>query len=272
MTPPPIRPSLPLLILGGLLLLGGLAATGHARSRPAKGIPLAFEFNHEAYRDRQRQRDWPRWVTVMLTVRNPAKRRPLFMYGRNESGTLTLSFDDMGGLADGFEVRADGDAVIRVNQYSATRALDVDDYSAADWVRADPMPEVRVVITALEGFADQNQGMKALLDPNRKSDARSRDQRRAVYAATMRGEIRVHEARAPFEVPVQVTLGERVDHYTLTLEATMAVKGADLGLTGGDAGETLSLRLLTTAFAAFPQTQRAPTIDSLDMDMDLGLD
>lgn len=272
MTAAPLR--MPVLFALGLVLLGSLVGIAHAHTGNTAAVRLAFEYNHEEYRDRKTQRDWPRWVTVLLTVRNPQKRRPLYLYGRNESGTLTLSFDDMAGLSDGYNVHVKGEAVIAVNRYSATRALDVEDFAAADWLRADPNPTIRIRITSFDNFEDKNQGMAELLSPTRKSDPRSREKRRAIYTATMHGEIQVDDTRAPFQTPVELTIRESETYYSLSLEGTIDVKGATLGLTGGDAEETLSLRLLSTAFSAFPKTQRAPTLDSMDMDMnmDLGLD
>lgn len=263
-------------ILCGLLLgVGGWAWHAHAAGGRAPGATtLRFEYDATTYRDRAANRDWPRWVTVAAVIRNEAKRRPLFLYGRNHEGTLAVTFDDMAGLEDGLRVSVTGTAVIRADRYSATRALDVDDFAAADWVRADPMPPVFLAVTALENLKVDGDGMKPLLAENRPSDARARARRRATYTGTLVGEVRVGDAVAPVRAPVTLTFGEAADHYGMTLVSRIAVRGADVGLGGADADRTLTMDWRSTAFAPFPSSQRAPTLETMemDMDMDLGLD
>ena len=252
---------------------GGAAAPGVPLQRQlTEGVKYVFE---PVVGERRITHD-----TAVLTLRNRAKLRPLFVTGRGQAGSLEVVFEDVGdmqGLVDSGDVaelldygKTRGKARIAFEEYSASLP-DADRTAGADWVKADAPPELVLTIKAVRGWAPQTPKPEG-------GDGADEEGASRRYGVKIQATLAAGERTAAIEAPGEATLaapgaGKGGEAGRMILRGTFTFQGADLGLTGGDAGEmagtfeAVGLRAYAPAEAEeLGEAMSVPSLDEMDED------
>lgn len=260
---------LPILLAGGMMLTASTLSAGDAE--------LKFEFDAKKYGQRHGNSSikWPRYCTVLMKVSNDSKPRPLYAYGRNVSGVMGLSLDNVGGLDNRYKISTKGQAKVLVDRYSVTRALDAPSIAATDWVEADPHPGIVLSIDKLTDWKPRDRHLKELLSTSGAWTEEKMKSLRPKFDVKLAGSLNNGKKSAPFTAPATVMLGQGRGYFFMTIDVKVSIKGDRLGLSGSDRKENLTLFFTTTTYSLPPQSLAPPgagdirEAPTLDMDLDL---
>jgi hypothetical protein len=209
--------------------LSPAARAGHAGPPPPTKLPnlLATDYTFS--------RNFPRYTTSYVALRNPKKLRPLFISGRGNDGMLyfrPLEMDRLGKIAQevdmdnlaGLAEVATGRGVVSVqlDNYSHS-ASDQERTVGTDWLLKDPRPPLILEIQSLVKWGIQD----------------TKQAGRVVYRAEMRGALKAGGRSVPLAQEATVTVIEATveSEPMVVVRWKFAFQGAELGLTGDDAGE-----------------------------------
>jgi hypothetical protein len=218
---------------------------------------MNFSFNRPEYRTQ----GFPGWCCSYMTFRNEKKRRPLFVYGWATGGVVTVTFDNKSGLLEDFKVASVGTGTVDVSNYACTRAEDWVDYTCAEWVNQEPMPTVQVSVKAIRGWKEQNQIIKAFLNPDRGAlKKRDLETFRPEYGAQVDMVLSAAgRTLAVTNLPCKFTFGDHEKYWNVKFTLRFNFQGADLGLTGDDAGE-IAAKFVSESFSALPKEYKPPDL------------
>lgn len=234
-------------------LLLVLAATALAE-------PIVLDFQYEAYK--HRSMDFPTHCVSYMVFENAKKTRPLYLWGKQRRGTLSLKFDDEEAL--GLEPEVKGSAQVYFT-HTTTVLGDWQTFACSSWLKAKRKPRVYVTLTNVRNVTAEAGVMKRFF-----VKIRERDVMVAYMATLKKGKqkpvppVRGTKFKAIGDIEIKVsTKTTTVKNVPITLdlsgseiwqinyEGTLRIKGADLGLEGDDAGE-LSVHVNGGAFCGIP--------------------
>lgn len=183
--------------------------------RPPEGVPVAYDF---------------RRPLSMLTFRNPKKLRPLYVCGASGEGDLTVKLAELkalGSFADTGQEMADLlDAIVvkgsfagRAYWFSACR-FGAKDYTCADWVVTPKPPDIKVAVAEAYDWQPVKDRQGNL----------SKD----TFDVKLKLVFRVGEASAAYSLPAVASF---TAPNGLRFSGGFTMRGADMKLTGDDAGE-----------------------------------
>jgi hypothetical protein len=238
-------------------------------------VTLNFKYDSSTYKRKRRSKakhNWPGWTTVFVIVRSDKKPRPLYLYGHNEKGNLQITFDDTMRL-QGYDVSSKGSSEIVLDSYSVTRSLATPRYAGADWIAADPHPELKITFDDFYQWDAKNRDIEQMLALDRRSDEETAEKIKPKYEVMCRGNVLVNGHKAPFTVKSTVTFSEHsgneskmTPRWNMYLQGTIEMKGRKLGLTGKDADANITLKFRTESYSELPKEHQAPK-DLKDMPM-----
>ncbi|MFP4354943.1 MAG: hypothetical protein ACLFUJ_07430 [Phycisphaerae bacterium] len=225
-----------------ICLLVGLAipaVLADLEGRPPAGVKVTYNY------DRRN----PGWCSFRLTLRNETKPRPLFIAGRNESGTMTVKFPSMEGVEE-FEgvsgisdlvgtVETQSTAVIDAGQWSANW-IGAEQFVGTAWLNQQQRPEMKVRIVDVT-------------DWQQKTDEKRRPLDRDLFEAKMVFELHVGDKKIRLTRPVTARFrapSSRGGKYAVRFSTDFSFQGSQLGLTGRDAG-TIDAKMVIEGFSTF---------------------
>lgn len=203
-----------------------------------------------------RAQKFPRHVTTIAILRQEGKARPLFLYGRNQSGTLRLTLDDAQGTSAEVTVSASGKAKVELNRYSITPALDAPFTVGAPWLNMDPLPPLTLTIEQLTDWK-QIEGDPAPLirpDPSARKSKKKKKAPFATFETQASLQIDVAESTQTVTMPLTVRIENRGAYYTITLTGQHSIPAKSLGLDG----PPIRFFWTTSAYSPPPRAQSAP--------------
>lgn len=241
------------LVLGVMAGAALAAPKGGGPSHAELGVPMVYTFAPV--------RPCPGYETSLLVLRNERKLRPLFVTGRgapvdakSTDGRLTVSFTnpkdigsilEHGGTAGLVDLAtATGRFAVRFSRTSHGEA-DVERTVCTEWLGRPERPEVTLWVERVTDFkaAEDRQGRKV-------PDA---------YDVVLSGKLEVAGRAIPLKSPARATFIEAVPSKgirpSLRLDLEFAFQGADLGLTGDDAGD-IRASITTVGFTDFGEVRQ----------------
>ncbi len=236
--------TLRLLLLSAVALTLGAPLTrldaGKRRPRKLTGNVL-YEFTRG--RSRVSRGSWPGFDTALITFDNPRKLRPLLSSGRNVHGAMLVTWEeydgplssliddpDMAGLLGGVP-RTRGEFTVAFDRWPTMQG-DPAPYTCAGWIRRRPRPRFGLTVREMADWAP--------LAEMRRGRRRIRPN---TYECTLKGAFRVDTDEYEVTIPARVHFGEpehsekRRRPATMSIQGRFTMLGADMGLTGDDAGE-----------------------------------
>lgn len=251
------------ILFGGVVAAAVLCGAG-VRALQADRVPARLRTLGKVVYSFEHERPWPRHDTSRATFRSDAKLRPLLLVGRNLGGSMTFQFEQAAGLGDLGGVEIDlGDAKVTTSgsfsvvwdRYSDSP--DAERMACTDWLKREPRHHVILKIDSMKDF--------------RQADGDKAPRGAEVFQAKVHGALQladrvVEEGQAAryvvrravdIDAPATLTfqdgtasVGKGVTHASLTLRAQLSLKGEDIGLTGGDAGD-IKLHFMLTGYTDF---------------------
>ena len=214
----------------------------------------------------------PGYDTARITFRSAKKLRPLFLSGRNQDGSLTVVFPELGvaeSLVDTAEMaelvgygRTEGEARIVFDRYGDAPA-DHARFVGSAWLGGEPRPPVVLLVRSVSNWRPKK-GPKGDGDPYAP----------AAFTADLAGALEVAGHRAEFATEADVSLRHAVHSETrgsspaqMTVRARVMVKGSELGLVGDDAGD-IQVAVMFAGYTDFRGTVK----DVLEEATDTGLE
>ena len=226
------------LLCGALLLLGAGAWRGAAAGQ----APTAGKAPNVQSADYLFDPKFPKYCTSRITLRNPRKLRPLFLGGRGQNGILAfrpldmerlgkiaaeVDLDNLAGLA---ELATASGAVSAQFDMIAAGVCDLDRFACADWLRQDVRPRFSFQVESLTQWK--------VHDAKRPEATEYQANLKARFSAGERGA----EINTPAVVTIIAATPETTPH--IVIRCRFALVGAELGLSGDDAGELQAAAML----------------------------
>lgn len=226
--------------------------------------PIVLDFQYEVYK--HRSMDFPTHCVSYMVFGNAKKTRPLYLWGKQRRGTLSLHFDDEEAL--GLEPAVKGSAEVHFT-HTATALGDWETFACASWLKSKRKPRVYVTLSSVRDVTAEPGVMKRFFVKIRERDVMvaymetlAKNKRKPVppvrgtqFKALGDIEIKVGAKTTTVkDVPLILELSG-AEIWQINYEARLKIRGADIGLDGDDAGE-LSVQVNGGAFSAVPAKLR----------------
>lgn len=241
------------LVLGTAAGAAWAGAKGAGPSMADLGVPMVYTFAPV--------KPCPGYETSLLALRNERKLRPLFITGRgapvapkSPDGRLTVTFinpNDIGSILEHGGTGGPPDAAtargrfaVRFTRYSHGEA-DLQRTVGTEWLGRTERPEIVLAVERVTQF-------KAAEDRHGHPIPET-------YDVLVQGKLEAAGRSVAVKVPARATFIEAVPSKgirpSLRLDLEFTFQGADLGLTGDDAGD-LRAEVSTVGFTDFGEVRQ----------------
>lgn len=245
----------------------GKTGSGTDDSGGTANVAADFLFDHKLYGSKK----LPGYCNCYVVLRNEQKARPLYITGVGKEGVISLRYDNEGGMKDDAALSLQGKGSCLFNGYNVSAATDGPTFAGFDWFSVDPAPDLVVEVGEIRDLRILNPAaIPVLFNPKRDSRI---DPAPVQCEATVDVTVSVRGKSTQCKnVAAKLQVNEGRGHWAFWFRSTLGFNGADLGLTGDDAG-AVTLKIVMAGFSPLPEgfELSSGTVDARTLDKKGGL-